>query len=166
MDRSRLDLMVGAFVALGFAAIIFIALRVANQSGFHSAPSYEVIAYFNNVGGLKVRAPVKSAGVMVGRVNSIELDAKTYQAKVSMSLDQKYAFSSDTSASIITSGVLGEQYVGLEEGAETDVLKNGDIIHLTSSALLLEKLIGEFGLNKAAQKPASGASNKGGAPNE
>ena len=152
MERSRFDLMVGLFVALGFAAIVFMALRVANQSGFYSKPSYSLIAYFNNVGGLKVHAPVKSAGVPVGNVSSIELDTKTYQAKVSMTLDQQYTFSSDVSASIITAGVLGEQYVGLEQGAEMDVLRDGDVVHLTSSALLLEKLIGEFGLSKASQR--------------
>lgn len=160
MNRSILDFWVGLFVALGMASIVFIALKVANQSSFHSAPSYEVTAYFNNIGGLKLRAPVKSAGVIVGHVTHIELDTKTYQAKVSMALEQQYPFTTDSSASIITSGLLGEQYVGLEAGAETEMLKSGDVIHLTSSALLLEKLIGEFGLNKAAAKPSGGAANE------
>ena len=150
MNRSLLDFWVGLFAALGLAALVFIALKVANQSSFHSASSYEVVAYFNNIGGLKLRAPVKSAGVIVGQVTNIQLDTKTYQAKVRMALDQKYPFTTDSSASIITSGLLGEQYIGLEVGAETDMLKNGDTIRLTSSALLLEKLLSEFGLSKAS----------------
>jgi phospholipid/cholesterol/gamma-HCH transport system substrate-binding protein len=160
MNRSLLDLWVGIFVALGLAAVIFIALKVANQSSFHAAPSYEVVAYFNNIGGLKLRSPVKSAGVIVGRVTDIQLDTKTYQAKVAMALDQQYVFSTDSTASIITSGLLGEQYVGLEVGAETDMLKNGDTIQLTSSALLLEKLIGEFGLTKASTKSTGSSANE------
>lgn len=156
MNRALVDLWVGVFVALGMAAVVFLALKVANQSSFHSAPSYEVHAYFSNIGGLKLRAPVKSAGVVVGRVTAIKLDTSSYQAKVSMALDEQYQFSIDSSASIITSGLLGEQYVGLDVGAETEVLNNGDTIELTSSALLLEKLIGEFGLNKAASVDAQG----------
>lgn len=149
MNRTLVDLWVGFFVALGMAAVVFLALKVANQSSFRAAPSYEVHAYFTNIGGLKMRSPVKSAGVVVGRVTDIQLDTSNYQAKVSMALDNRYEFSVDSSASIITSGLLGEQYVGLDVGAEEDMLKAGDTIEFTSSALLLEKLIGEFGLNKA-----------------
>lgn len=149
MNRTLVDLWVGFFVALGMAAVVFLALKVANQSSFRAAPSYEVHAYFTNIGGLKMRSPVKSAGVVVGRVTDIQLDTTNYQAKVSMAIDNRYEFSLDSSASIITSGLLGEQYVGLDVGAEEEMLKAGDTIEFTSSALLLEKLIGEFGLNKA-----------------
>lgn len=160
MNRSILDFWVGVFVAIGLAAIIFIALRVANQSSFYSSPSYNVNAYFNNIGGLKVRAPVKSAGVTIGRVNAIQLDTQSYQAVVTIALDEQYPFSSDSSASILTAGVLGEQYIGLETGAEEEILKNGDAIHLTSSALLLEKLISEFGLKSSSQNGAREADNE------
>ncbi len=154
MNRTLVDLWVGFFVALGMAAVVFLALKVANQSSFRAAPSYEVHAYFTNIGGLKMRSPVKSAGVVVGRVTDIQLDTANYQAKVSMAIDNRYEFSLDSSASIITSGLLGEQYVGLDVGAEEEMLKAGDTIEFTSSALLLEKLIGEFGLNKATNTSA------------
>jgi phospholipid/cholesterol/gamma-HCH transport system substrate-binding protein len=150
MNRTIVDLWVGFFVALGIAAMVFLALKVANQSSFRAAPSYQVHAYFTNIGGLKMRSPIKSAGVVVGRVTGIQLDTTNYQAKVSMAIEKPYQFSVDSSASIITSGLLGEQYVGLEVGAEEKMLQEGDSIEFTSSALLLEKLIGTFGLNKAA----------------
>ncbi len=150
MNRNLLDFWVGLFIALGLAAVIFLALRVANQSSLTSAPSYPVIAYFDNIGGLKVRAPVKSAGVNIGRVISIKLDPKSYQARVEMQLDNRYQFSSDSSASILTAGLLGEQYIGLEAGADTEMLQPGDSIQLTSSAVVLEKLIGAFGLKQAS----------------
>lgn len=160
MNRAMLDLWVGIFVALGLAAIVFLALRVANQSSFYSAPSYQVNAFFSNIGGLKLRSPVKSAGVVIGRVTGIVLDKKSYQAKVTMAIETPYTFSVDSTASIITSGLLGEQYIGVEMGAESEFLKNGDTIELTSSALLLEKLIGEFGLKSSTALPASGASDE------
>ncbi len=150
MNRNLLDFWVGLFIALGLAAVIFLALRVANQTSLSSAPSYPVIAYFDNIGGLKVRAPVKSAGVNIGRVTSIKLDPKTYQAKVEMQLDNRFEFSSDSSASILTAGLLGEQYIGLEAGADTEMLQPGDAIQFTSSAVVLEKLIGAFGLKQAS----------------
>jgi len=158
MNRSLLDYWVGLFVALGIGALIFLALKVANQSGLRAAPSYPVVAYFDNIGGLKLRAPVKSAGVNIGRVTSIKLDAKSYQARVVMQLDNRYQFSSDSSASILTAGLLGEQYIGLEAGADTEMLQAGDTIQLTSSAVVLEKLIGAFGLKQASG--ASGASSE------
>ena len=148
MNRSMVDLWVGLFVAFGLAAVVFLSLKVANQSSFRSAPSYEVNAYFTNIGGLKIHSPVKSAGVVVGRVTDIQLDTNNYQANVSMALEKRYQFSVDSSASIITSGLLGEQYVGIEVGAEDAMLEAGDTIEFTSSALLLEKLIGAFGLDK------------------
>lgn len=144
MKRTLLDFWVGLFVLLGICAIVFMALRVANQSTVGSAKAYTVSAYFTNIGGLKIRAPVKSAGVAVGRIKSIQLDATSYQAKVELDIDQAFNFSSDTSAAILTSGLLGEQYISLETGADTDMLKEGDIIGLTSSAMVLESLIGKF----------------------
>ena len=150
MNRNMVDLWVGFFVALGLAAVVFLSLKVANQSSFRSAPSYEVHAYFTNIGGLKIHSPVKSAGVVIGRVSDIQFDTNNYQARVSMALDNRYRFSVDSSASIITSGLLGEQYIGIEVGADDTVLADGDSIEFTSSALLLEKLIGAFGLNQVS----------------
>ena len=150
MNRNMVDLWVGFYVALGLAAVVFLSLKVANQSSFRSAPSYDVHAYFTNIGGLKIHSPVKSAGVVIGRVTDIQLDTNNYQAKVSMALDNRYRFSVDSSASIITSGLLGEQYIGIEVGADDTLLADGDNIEFTSSALLLEKLIGAFGLNQVS----------------
>lgn len=150
MNRNMVDLWVGFFVVLGLAAVVFLSLKVANQSSFRSAPSYEVHAYFTNIGGLKIHSPVKSAGVVIGRVSDIQFDTNNYQARVSMALDNRYRFSVDSSASIITSGLLGEQYIGIEVGADDSLLADGDNIEFTSSALLLEKLIGAFGLNQVS----------------
>lgn len=145
MRKNSLELMVGLFVILGIAAIIFLSFRVAGGNGLGSSqPVYTLHAAFSDIGGLKVKAPVKTAGVVVGRVEQISLNPKTYQASVTMKIEQKYQFSSDTSAQILTSGLLGDQYIGLEQGADTDYLKNGDTIDITSSALVLEQLIGKF----------------------
>lgn len=152
MKRTLLDFWVGFFVILGICAIVFMALRVANQSTIANNKTYTVVAYFTNIGGLKMRSPVKSAGVTVGRVRSVQLDPVTYQAKVALDIDVAYHFSTDTSASILTSGLLGEQYVGLETGAETEMLKAGDTITLTSSALVMENLIGKLMMSKAGEK--------------
>ena len=146
-----MDIWVGIFVAIGIAATVFISLRVANLASSTSGATYQISAEFSNIGGLKVRAPVKSAGVVVGRVSNIRLDTANYMAVVTMELEQKYAFSKDTSASILTSGLLGEQYVGLEIGGEEQPLQNNDKIMLTSSAMVLESLIGEFMFNKASE---------------
>jgi phospholipid/cholesterol/gamma-HCH transport system substrate-binding protein len=156
MNRGVYDFWVGLFVLLGLAALAFLALRVSNVSNGNTAAIYRVTAAFDNIGGLKVRAPVKSAGVVVGRVASIQLDPKTYRAVVSIDVEQKYQFSADSSAEILTSGILGDQYVGLTPGGDDKMLANGDKITLTSSALVLEKLIGQFMLSKADE-------NKGGA---
>ncbi|TNC81243.1 MAG: outer membrane lipid asymmetry maintenance protein MlaD [Oleiphilus sp.] len=156
MNRTLMDFWVGLFVLLGMAALVFVALRVANQTTVNQSETYPVIASFSNIGGLKVRSPVKSAGVTVGRVTHIELDPSSYQAKVSLALSKKYSFSSDTAASILTSGLLGEQYVGLEPGGETEMLKAGDSITLTSSALVLENLIGKFVMSKVSTSDTSG----------
>ena len=147
-----MDIWVGIFAALGIAATVFISLRVANLASSTSGATYQVTAEFRNIGGLKVRAPVKSAGVVVGRVTDIQLDTTSYQARVTMALEQKYAFSKDTTAGILTSGLLGEQYVGLEIGGDEQTLQNNDRIEFTSSALVLENLIGEFMFNKAGEK--------------
>ncbi len=148
MERTTLDLWVGIFIAAGIGAILVLALKVGNFS-FNNSDSYEVYAYFDNIGGLKVRAPIKSAGVVVGRVASISFDTKEYKARVAMRIDSRYKFSKDTTASILTSGLLGEQYVGLDTGADDEMLKNGDTITLTQSAIVLEKLIGQLVFSKA-----------------
>lgn len=154
MSRTTLDLWVGFFVVLGFAALVFLAMKVGSFTGLNSAALYSVEAPFDNIGGLKVRAPVKSAGVLVGRVADIRFDAQSYRAVVRLDLDSRYEFPRDTIATILTSGLLGEQYVGLEPGADIDMLKSGDAIQITQSAVVLEKLIGQFMFNKAAETPA------------
>ena len=164
MNRSTLDLWVGIFVTIGIAAILFLALKVGNLLTVTNAPGYRVEAAFDNIGGLKVRAPVKAAGVVVGRVEQIKLDPHTYQAVVSMNIDRGFEFSKDTIASILTSGLLGEVYVGLSAGGDTKMLANGDRIAKTQSAIVLEKLIGQFLFDKAASgppAPASGAPANG-----
>lgn len=144
MGNQKTDVWVGLFVLLGIVALVFLALRVGNLSSFSFAPSYSVQARFDNIGGLKVRAPVKSAGVVVGRVADIRFDDQTYQAIVTLNLEQMYEFPTDTSASILTSGLLGEQYIGLDAGADDRMLSTGDSITLTQSAIVLERLISQF----------------------
>jgi len=150
MNRSTIDLWVGIFVAIGLAAIIFLSLRVGNLLTATNAPGYHVEAAFDNIGGLKLRAPVKAAGVVVGRVDRIQLDPKSYQAVVSMRIDQGYQFSRDTIASILTSGLLGEVYIGLDSGGDPQALAEGGRIGKTQSAVVLEKLIGQFMFDKAS----------------
>jgi phospholipid/cholesterol/gamma-HCH transport system substrate-binding protein len=150
MNRSTIDLWVGIFVAIGIAAVIFLSLRVGNLLTATNAPGYHVEAAFDNIGGLKLRAPVKAAGVVVGRVDRIQLDPKSYQAVVSMRIDQGYQFSRDTIASILTSGLLGEVYIGLDTGGDPQVLADGGRISKTQSAVVLEKLIGQFMFDKAS----------------
>ena len=154
MNRTTLDLWVGAFVAVGLAALVFLSFKVGNLAGDHFTDTYQLTANFDNVGGLKVRAPVKSAGVVVGRVAGISFDPQRYQAVVSLSVDGRYQFPKDTIASILTSGLLGEQYVGLDAGGDVKMLKGGDHIKLTQSAVVLEKLISQFLFNKAAETPS------------
>lgn len=151
MNRSTIDLWVGIFVVMGIAALIFLALRVGNLSSFSTAQTYQVLAKFANIGGLKVRAPVKSAGVVVGRVADIRFDNESYEAIVSVNVDASYQFPRDTTAKILTSGILGEQYVGLEAGGDGVMLKHGDRLRLTQSAVVLENLISQFLFNKAAE---------------
>ena len=151
MSRSMIDLWVGVFVALGIAALLFLALKVGNLATFSTSQTYQVEAKFANIGGLKVRGPVKSAGVVVGRVAGIRFDNESYEAIVSMTVDLSYQFPRDTTAKILTSGILGEQYVGLEAGGDGVMLKQGDRIRLTQSAVVLENLISQFLFNKAAE---------------
>jgi phospholipid/cholesterol/gamma-HCH transport system substrate-binding protein len=153
MNRATLNLWVGIFVVGGFVALLFLAFKVGSFSGGNLGETYAVSAHFDNIGGLKASAPVKSSGVLVGRVQSIQYDTKKYNALVVMRLDRRIPFSTDTSASILTSGILGEQYVGLETGGEPDNLKEGSEITQTQGAVVLEKLIGQFFLNKT-QEPA------------
>lgn len=152
MNRNRvLDLWVGLFVALGLAALLFLALKAANASSFSADKTYALKARFDNIGGLKVRAPVKSAGVVVGRVADIGLDAESFEAVVTFDVSARYVFPRDTLAKILTSGLLGEQYIGLSAGGDTASLKDGDTIRITQSAVVLENLIGQFLYNKAAE---------------
>jgi len=150
MKRKALDLWVGVFVAIGLGALLFLALKAGNLASFSTAKTYLVKANFDNIGGLKKRAPVKSAGVVVGRVEDIGFDTETYQAAVTFSIDSRYPFPKDTAAKILTSGLLGEQYVGLSAGGDTAMLKNGDTIKITQSAIVLENLISQFLFSKAA----------------
>lgn len=151
MERSRSDVWVGLFVLLGAAAILFLALQSANLLSLSFQPTYRVVAKFDNVGGLKRQAAVKSAGVVVGRVESIALDDRTFQARVTLALETRYTFPKDSSLKILTSGLLGEQYVGIEAGADEKNLGAGDTITTTQSAVVLENLIGQFLYNKAAE---------------
>jgi phospholipid/cholesterol/gamma-HCH transport system substrate-binding protein len=151
MSRATLDLWVGIFVTIGIAAILFLALKVGNLVTFGSVPGYRLEAKFDNIGGLKMRAPVKAAGIVVGRVEDVRLDGATYQAVVTLKIDQGYEFTTDTIASILTSGLLGEVYIGLDAGGDTKMLADKGVIMKTQSAVVLEKLIGQFLYNKAAE---------------
>ena len=150
MQNKSLDFWVGLFVLLGAAALLFLALRVGNMSSVSTGDTYVVTAKFDNIGGLKPRAPVKSAGVVVGRIGAITFDDKTFQASVAMEMDSHYKFPKDSSAKILTSGLLGEQYVGLEPGGDVNLLASGDKIKMTQSAIVLENLISQFLFSKAA----------------
>ena len=161
MNRSTIDLWVGIFVVAGIAGLLFLALKVGNLASFSASQSYQVQAKFANIGGLKVRAPVKSAGVVIGRITDIRFDTESYEAVVSMSIDQHYKFPRDTTAKILTSGILGEQYVGLEAGGDGVMLKSGDRVRLTQSAVVLENLISQFLFNKAAEGNEKGGNEKG-----
>ncbi len=153
MGRKGVETLVGLFVLLGILAILFLALRAANLGNFVIGETYMVSARFDNIGGLKVRSPVKSAGVTVGRVKAIVLETNTYQGKVTMELEQSVTFPDDTSAKILTSGLLGDQFIGLVPGGSDKNLQPGGQIKLTQSAVQLESLIGQFLYNKAADPP-------------
>lgn len=153
MNRATLDLWVGIFVAIGLGALLFLGLKVGNLTFASAGETYQLHAKFDNIGGLKVRAPVKSAGVVVGRVSEIKFDPVAYVAVVTMLIDKRYQFPRDTFATINTSGLLGEQYISFEVGGDTAMLKDGDFIKKTQSAVVLEKLISQFlfSNNKAAE---------------
>ncbi len=150
MQRKSLDLWVGLFVLLGAAALFFLAMKAGNLSSLSFAQTYPITMRFDNIGGLKARAPVKSAGVVVGRVADIAFDDNRFQASVSINMETRYKFPKDSSAKILTSGLLGEQYIGLEPGGDTNLLAAGDNIKMTQSALVLENLITQFLFSKAA----------------
>ncbi|NUU02666.1 outer membrane lipid asymmetry maintenance protein MlaD [Herbaspirillum robiniae] len=152
MQRKSLDAWVGIFVLLGVAALAFLALKAGNMSSLSfGQKTYAVKANFDNIGGLKSRAAVKSAGVVVGRVDSIRFDDQTFRAVVTINMDDGYKFPKDSSAKILTSGLLGEQYIGIEPGGDTANLAAGDTIKMTQSAIVLENLIGQFLYSKAAE---------------
>lgn len=157
MGKKGIETLVGMFVLLGLAALTFVALKAANLATFGSRDSYTLQARFDNIGGLKPRAPVRSAGVTVGRVTSIRLDPKTYQGLVTLEVDREVQFPKDSSARILTSGLLGDQYIGLEAGGEEKNLAPGDTIKQTQSAVVLESLISQFLFNKAADAGAEGS---------
>lgn len=164
MERTTIDLWFGAFVTAGFAALLVLALKVGNLGAERAAETYRVEARFDNIGGLKVRAPVRSAGVLVGRVAEIHFDNDRYQADVTLALDKRYAFPKDTTASILTSGLLGENYVGLDAGGEDKKLGNGDRITITQSAVVLERLISQMLFSKAQEGPPEAAKAPAAAP--
>jgi phospholipid/cholesterol/gamma-HCH transport system substrate-binding protein len=151
MQRKSLDVWVGLFVLAGAAALFFLAMKAGNMSAMSFAKTYTVTTKFDNIGGLKPRAPVKSAGVVVGRVADIRFDDKSFQALVTLDLETQYQFPKDSSAKILTSGLLGEQYIGLEPGGDVNNLVAGDRIKMTQSAIVLENLISQFLFSKAAE---------------
>ena len=151
MQRSKIDVWVGLFVLIGGVAILFLALQSANLLSLNLQSTYRVTANFENVGGLKRDAAVRSGGVVVGRVDSMVFDDKIFQARVTLALESRYAFPKDSSLKILTSGLLGEQYVGLEAGASDTSLVAGDVIGATQSAVVLENLISQFLYSKAAE---------------
>ena len=160
MERAKNDVWVGLFVLLGAVAILFLALRAANLTSLSLSSTYPLTAKFDNIGGLKPKAAVKSAGVVVGRVETIDFDDKSFQARVQLAMQTRYAFPKDSSLKILTSGLLGEQYVGIEAGADDKNLAAGDTITTTQSAVVLENLIGQFLYNKAADAPAPATPKK------
>jgi phospholipid/cholesterol/gamma-HCH transport system substrate-binding protein len=160
MAKKSIETLVGLFVLLGLAALMFVALKAANLAAFSNGATYVLQARFDNIGGLKVRAPVRSAGVVVGRVTSIKLDPKTYQGVVTLQMSSNVEFPKDSSAKILTSGLLGDQYVGIEAGADDKSLAAGDVIKQTQSAVVLENLIGQFLFSKAADAGSESGDKK------
>ncbi len=161
MSKKGIETLVGLFVLLGLLGLVFLALKAANLGSFNGGDTYQVQARFDNIGGLKVRAPVRSAGVTVGRVSAISLDGKTYQGVVTLDLDKGFQFPRDSSAKILTAGLLGDQYIGLEPGGDEKNLAAGDVIKQTQSAVVLENLIGQFLFNKAAEAGTATAPTPG-----
>lgn len=166
MQRSSNDFWVGLFVLLGAAALLFLSLQAANLLSLNFQSNYRVTAKFDNIGGLKPKAPVKSAGVVVGRIENIAFDDKSFQARVTLALESRYTFPKDSSLKILTSGLLGEQYIGIEAGAADKNLSTGDTISTTQSAVVLENLISQFLYNKAADGKDTGTKDAGGKDKE
>ena len=164
MGKKSIETLVGVFVMLGMLGLVFLAMKAANLGSVGGGDTYRVLARFENIGGLKVRAPVRTAGVTVGRVTSISLDAKTYQGVVAMDIERGYQYPKDSAAKILTAGLLGDQYVGLEPGGDEKNLAPGDTVPQTQSAVVLENLIGQFlsgkveGSSPSASAPAPAAS--------
>jgi len=163
MGKRGIETLVGVFVLLGMLGLVFLALQAANLGSMGSGDTYAIQARFDNIGGLKARAPVRTAGVVVGRVKSIQLDPKSYQGVVVMDIESGYQFPKDTAAKILTSGLLGDQYIGLEPGGDEKNLAPGDTLAQTQSAVVLENLIGQFLTGRAADA-GSAASNAAGEP--
>lgn len=159
MSKKSIETLVGLFVLLGIAGLVFLSLKAANLASFSSGDTYTLQARFDNIGGLKVRAPVRSAGVTIGRIASISFDPQTYQGVVKLEIDRKIEFPRDTSAKILTAGLLGDQYIGLEPGADEKMLGNGDFIRQTQSAVVLENLIGQFINSRAAEAGSASAAS-------
>ena len=159
MQKRGIETLVGGFVLLGVLGLVFLALKAANLGSLGGGDSYTVVARFDNIGGLKPRAPVRTAGVTVGRVKSISLDSKSFQGVVTMDIDKSYVFPKDTAAKILTAGLLGDQYVGMEPGGDDKNLGPGETVAQTQSAVVLENLIGQFltGKADAGGTAASGA---------
>ena len=165
MSNEKTDWWVGLFILIGAIALSFLALRAGNLSSFSFSPTYTLSAKFDNIGGLKVRAPVKSAGVVVGRVASIALDEKTFQAVITVQIEKSYHFPKDSSAKILTSGLLGEQYIGLEAGGDDANLVAGATIQFTQSAIVLESLISQFLYSSAEKQGTPKGAEAAAAPN-
>ena len=155
MQRT-INVLVGLFVLLGLLALLFLALKLSNLTSMAGGPTYSVVAYFDDIGGLKPRAAVRGAGVVVGRVSSIDFDDQRYQARVLLEIDSGVEFPKDTSAQILTSGLLGEKYIGLSPGADPQPLKNNDRITMTQSAVVLENIISQFLFNRDDGESKSG----------
>jgi phospholipid/cholesterol/gamma-HCH transport system substrate-binding protein len=157
MGKKSIETLVGCFVLLGMLGLLFLAMKAANLGNVSSGDTYTITARFDNIGGLKVRAPVRTAGVTVGRVTSASLDGKTYQGVVTMEIERKFQFPKDSAAKILTSGLLGDQYIGLDPGGDDKMLAAGDTVPQTQSAVVLENLIGQFLSSKADTPTASPA---------
>jgi phospholipid/cholesterol/gamma-HCH transport system substrate-binding protein len=162
MARKGIETLVGLFVLLGLAGFLFVALKAANLTSFGRSDTYTLTAKFENIGGLKVRAPVRSAGVTVGHITSISLDPQIYQGVVTMEVDKRYVFPKDSSAKILTAGLLGDQYLGLEAGGDTKNLASGDTVKQTQSAVVIENLISQFLFSKAADAGGADSAKDGG----
>ena len=162
MSKKRIEILVGLFVLLGMVGLVFLALKAANLGSLGGGDTYLIQARFDNIGGLKVRAPVRTAGVTVGRVSGISLDGKTFQGVVRMEIERGYQYPKDTSAKILTAGLLGDQYVGLDPGGDDQNLAPGDTLAQTQSAVVLENLIGQFITSKAETPAAAGSASGAG----